>query len=927
MADDRPDRDDRPSPEALLAQAAQEGRGRLKIFLGPYPGVGKTYSMLQAAQERRREGVDVVVGVVETHGRVETEALLHGLEALPRKRISYRGRVFGEMDLDAILWRKPKLVIIDELAHTNVPGSRHPKRWQDVDEILAAGIDVYTTLNVQHIESFNDIVAKISRVHVRETLPNKVLELASEIELVDLPPDDLLARLREGKVYVTREQAGRAIQHFFSKGNLTAFRELALRVAMERVDADVLNYMRTHAIPGPWPTQDRLMVCVNEAPIAAKLVRTTRRMAERQRVPWIAVNVLTPRHLSLPEDAKERTAETMRLAESLGAETATLHVESHIADEILSFARAHNVTRLVLGRPRRRTIGGLIQEDVARTLLRKAGGIEVTVVSPDESEPGAAHIRANAPELAFEPRVYAEATLATLVATLVGFVVDRYLPLANISLGYLTAVVFIATRAGLLPSLYTAVLSFFCYNFFFTDPYYTFSVFQEQDLLTITFFLVVAVLTGNLAARLKRQVEAMRRNARRTETLFDFSRKIAAAASLDDVLWAAVHHVASTLECHSLVLLPDSHGRLDIAAGYPPEDQLTPNDRGAADWAWQHGRRAGWSTDTLPGSAWLFLPLATQRGKLGLLSVTFADASRNLTPEQMQLLEALGDQVAIAIERTNLVRDIEEVRLVTETERLRSALLSSVSHDLRTPLVSVIGSATNLVAPDHALSESDRVQLAETILEESERLNRYVQNLLDMTRLSYGALQPSREWADIRELVGRAIKRVEKLARGHRIEHDMPADLPPVHIDPVLIEQVLVNLLDNAIKYSPADARITIEAEHGKDQLIVRVCDEGPGIPPEAREAVFDMFYRVRAADKQPAGTGLGLSICRGIVEAHGGVIVAKPGRAGRGTIIEFTLPLTAMPSVPDEHHEPAPEAAPEQEREKMPAAAKAAHD
>jgi two-component system sensor histidine kinase KdpD len=905
MADDRPDRDERPSPEALLAQAAQEGRGRLKIFLGPYPGVGKTYSMLQAAQERRREGVDVVVGVVETHGRVETEALLHGLEALPRKRISYRGRVFGEMDLDAILWRKPKLVLIDELAHTNVPGSRHNKRWQDVEEILAAGIDVYSTLNVQHIESFNDIVAKISRVHVRETLPDKVLELAREIELVDLPPDDLLARLREGKVYVTREQAGRAIRHFFSKGNLTAFRELALRVAMERVDADVLNYMRTHAIPGPWPIQDRLMVCVNESPVCAKLVRTTRRMAERQRVPWLAVNVLTPRHLSLSEEAKERTAETMRLADSLGAETATLHAESHIAEEILSFARAHNVTRLVLGRPRRRSLGGLIQEDVARALLRKAGSIEVTMISPDDEDLVGAKIRSGI-RIEFEPASYGYAALAAAAATAVNSIVDRYLALPNLSLVFLLAVVFVATRWGLLPSLFTSVLSFLSFNFFFTPPVYTFTIFDEDNVLTIFFFLAVSVLVGNLAARLKAQVEAMRRSARRTDTLFDFSRKIAAAASLDDVLWAAVHHVASTLECHSLVLLPDADGRLDIAAGYPPEDQLTSNDRGAADWAWQHGQRAGWSTDTLPGSAWLFLPLKTQRGKLGLLSIKFADASRDLTPEQMHLLEALVDQVAIAIERTNLVRDIEEVRLVTETERLRSALLSSVSHDLRTPLVSIIGSATNLASSDHALKEADRAQLAETILEESERLNRYVQNLLDMTRLAYGALQPSREWSDIRELVGRAIKRVAKLARGHKIDHELPADLPPVHIDPVLIEQVLVNLLDNAIKYAPDDTKITIEAERGKDELIVRVCDEGPGIPPEAREAVFDMFYRVRAGDKQPAGTGLGLSICRGIIEAHGGEIVAKPGRGGRGVTIEFTLPLTAMPAVPDEHLEPA---------------------
>jgi two-component system sensor histidine kinase KdpD len=905
VEDDRPDRDERPSPEALLAEAAKEetarqGRGKLKIFLGAYPGVGKTYSMLQAAQERRREGLDVVAGVVETHGRVETEALLHGLELIPKKRIAYRGRVFGEMDLDAILWRKPKLALVDELAHTNIPGSRHNKRWQDVEELLAAGIDVYTTLNVQHLESLNDVVAKISRVHVRETLPDKVLEMASEIELVDLPPDDLLHRLREGKVYV-RETAGRALRHFFSKGNLTAFRELAMRVAVERVDAEVLQYMRTHAIPGPWPTQDRLMVCVNESPVCAKLVRTTRRMADRQHVPWIAVNVLTPRHATLSEDAKERTAETMRLAASLGAETATLHAESKIADEIVTYARAHNVTRLVMGRPRRRRLSGWIQEDVARALLDKAGGIEVTMVAPDEVEPPETHIYASPPKFRFEPEAYGYATLATAVATGINAIVDEYLALPNLSLVFLMAVVYVAIRWGLMPSLFTSVLSFLSYNFFFTPPIYTFTIFDEDNVLTIFFFLAVSILVGNLAARLRRQVEAMKASARRTENLFDFSRKIAAAASLDDVLWAAVHHVASTLECRSMILLPIADGKLEIAAGYPPEDQLLPNDWGAAEWAWAHGRRAGWGSDTLPGGAWLFLPLVTPRGKLGLISVAFADLTRLLTPEQAHLLEALVDQVAVAVERTSLARDIEEVRLATETERLRSALLSSVSHDLRTPLVSIIGSATSLAVSGKALSEGDRAQLAETILEESERLNRYVQNLLDMTRLSYGALHPNREWADIRELAGRAVKAVAKLDRGHKIELTLPDDLPPVHIDPVLIEQVLINLLDNAIKYAPAPGTITIEAAREGDVLAVRVCDEGPGIPPEAREAVFDMFYRVRAGDKQVGGTGLGLSICRGIVEAHGGKIAAKPGKGGRGATIEFTLPVIAMPAVPEE--------------------------
>jgi two-component system sensor histidine kinase KdpD len=776
----------RPAPEALLEEAKKEGRGRLKIFLGAYPGVGKTYAMLQAAQERRREGVDVVVGVVETHGRAETEALLRGLEVLPRRRLMYRGRVFAEMDLDALLWRRPQLAIVDELAHTNVEGSRHVKRHQDVEELLAAGIDVFTTLNIQHIESLNDIVERISRVRVRETLPDKVLELADEIELIDLPPDDLIQRLREGKVYV-RDQIGRAMQHFFGKGNLTALRELAMRVAAERVDAEMVNYMRAHAIAGPWPAQDRLLVCINESPVAKKLVRTAKRMAERSRMAWIAVSVHTPRTDSLSGEAKNRIAEALRLAESLGGEAFTLHAESDIAGELLAFARSRNVTRILLGRPRRRRLSGWLREHVTRRLISRGGPFEITIVAP-EDEPAADHlIQATTPDLKPDLTAFGWATLAVVVATGIAFVADRFLPLPNLSLIFLMAVLLVAIRFGLWPSVYTSLLSFVAYNFFFTEPHHTFIVTRREDVLTIIFFLVVAVFVGNLAARLKAQVEAMRQITRRTANLYDFSRKIAGAASLDDVLWAAVHHVASTLQCHSLVLLPRGGDRLQIASGYPPEDQISPTAWGAAHWAWQHNQAAGWGSGTLPASEWLFLPLKTGRGLLGLLGVSFENPKRELTPEQRHLLEALVDQVAVAIERTNLATDIEEARLLTETERLRSALLSSVSHDLRTPLVSIIGSATGLASCDGALSNSDRAQLVQTILEESERLNRFVQNLLDMTRLGYGALQPNREWVDLREIVGRALKQMARPLVSLKVEVQIAKEVPILHVDPILI--------------------------------------------------------------------------------------------------------------------------------------------
>jgi two-component system sensor histidine kinase KdpD len=895
MADD----EGRPAPEALLDEAKKEGRGRLKIFLGAYPGAGKTYAMLQAAQERRKEGVDIVVGVVETHGRAETEALLRGLEDLPRRKLAYRGRVFGEMDLDALLWRKPKLAIVDELAHSNVPGSRHVKRHQDVEELLAAGIDVYTTLNIQHLESLNDVVARISRVRVRETLPDKVLELADEIELVDLPPEDLIQRLREGKVYV-QDQVGRALQHFFSKGNLTAFRELAMRIAAERVDAQMVSYMRAHAIAGPWPTQDRLLVCVNESPVAKKLVRTAKRLADRARIPWIALNVHTPRHESLPDDARDRIAEALRLAESLGGETATLHAESDVAREILGFARSRNVNRILIGRQRRRHWSGWLRERVTKRLLDTAGQFEITIVTPEEGATAGQVIDAGPRTFRLDFGAFGWATLAVAIATAASHVAHRFLPLANLSLILLMGVLLVAIRFGLWPSIYASLLSFVAYNFFFTEPYHTFMVRHREDVLTIVFFLVVATIVGNLAARLTAQVEAMRITARRTENLYDFSRKIAGAAALDDVLWAVVHHVASTLQCQSLVLLPREGGRLEISAGYPPEDQMSAKAWGAAQWAWAHDQPAGWGSDTLPTSEWLFLPLKTKRGPVGLLGVSFENPQRLLAPEQRRLLDALVDQVTVAIERTNLVTDIEEARLLTETERLRAALLSSVSHDLRTPLVSIIGSATSLASCDGALATEDRAQLVQTILEEGERLNRFVQNLLDMTRLGYGALQPNRDWVDLREIVGRALRQLAKPLAPLEVEVRIPADLPILDVDPVLIEQVIVNVLDNAAKHSPPGGRIEIVASYQDQRITVAISDQGPGIPPEARDTVFDVFYRVQAGDKQAAGTGLGLSICRGLIEAHGGKIAALAGPGGRGTTIEFWLPGRPMPAIAD---------------------------
>jgi len=523
---------------------------------------------------------------------------------------------------------------------------------------------------------------------------------------------------------------------------------------------------------------------------------------------------------------------------------------------------------------------------------------EVTILKHD----GRA-LESDGPAPALDPKAYGWATAIVGAATALSLGVWQLLPLPNISLVFMVAVLIVAMRFGLWPSLYTSLISFLTYNFLFTVPYYTFKVLHQGELSTIIFFLIVAVLVGNLAARLKAQVEAMRTTAQRTANLFDFSRRVVAAASLDDVLWAAVHHVASTLQCQALVLLPKPDGSLEIAAGYPPEDRLLPTDRGAAEWTWQHGSAAGSSSDTLPAAGWLFLPLETQRGRVGLLGVSFDDQPRRrgLSPDRRRLLDALVDQVAVAIERTNLATDIEETRVLTETERLRSALLSSVSHDLRTPLVSIIGSATTLAGSGGRLSEEDRDQLVQTILEEGERLNRFVQNLLDMTRLGYGALELHKEWTDLREIAGRAIRRLDKLLGAHRIELDVPSNLPAILVDPVLVEQVLVNLLANAAKLAPAGSRIRISGRRAEDSVVAQVCDQGPGIPADSREAVFEMFHRVRAGDRQQAGTGLGLSICRGFIEAHGGRIAAKAGPGGLGAVIELTLPLEPVPAIEED--------------------------
>lgn len=894
------DRDDRPSPEALLAEVRREGRGRLKIFLGAAPGVGKTYAMLETAHERRREGMDVVAGVVETHGRKETDALVAGIETLPPRQTDYRGKTFSEMDLDGLLARRPAIALVDELAHTNIPGSRHLKRWQDVEELLAAGIDVYSTLNIQHLDSINDVVEQISGVKVRETLPDSVLASADEIELIDLPPQDLIKRLEEGKVYVP-EQARRAVRSFFSPGNLTALRELALRHAAERVDRQMVDYMRAHAIPGPWPARERVVVCV-DGPEAERLVRFAKRSAERRGAAWVAVTVETGRPHEQGEAERDRVDSALRLAAQLGGDTATLHGDD-VADTVLAFARDHNGTQIVVGRPRKNRWLGRFGASVTETLIARAGDFTVVVVGGDdqtEAPAKPARVRTARPTGWRLWLGYGAALAATGVATALGFVIDLYLPIANISVTYLLAVMMVAMKAGLRAGIVASLTSFLAFNFFFTEPRRTFAITDVQNVLTVVLFLVAAFIVSNMAARLRTQIQATRESARRTANLYDFSRKVTAAATSDDVLWAVVHHVAATIHGKSLVLVPGEDG-LGIAAGYPPEDHLDDKSAGAADWAWTHGRPAGRGSATLPAANWLFLPLKTGRGPVGVLGVQMSEDADMPSPAQLRLLETLADQAAVAIERTTLVADVETARVATERERLRAALLSSLSHDLRTPLVSIMGAASTLISYDDKLESDSRRDLAQTIQDEAERLNRFVQNLLDMTRLGSGALKPRVDWVDLRDVVVAAVKRTERLARKHAIRVDIDPNMPLLCLDAVLMEQVFFNLLDNSCKYAPAGTPIKVWALATTDRVLIEVTDQGPGIPAADRDKVFDMFYRVGQGDSQAAGTGLGLAICRGIVEAHGGTIKAEPGLHGAGTCIIIHLPPPQTPPVPGE--------------------------
>ena len=885
----------RPTPEALLAVAARADstRGRLKIFFGAAPGVGKTFAMLEAARRAQAEGLDVVLGVVETHGRNETAALLAGLPALPLRQLEHRGVGLQELDLDAALKRRPGLLLVDELAHTNAPGSRHPKRWQDVFELLAAGIDVHTTLNVQHLESLNDIVAQITWIRVRETIPDAVFDRADEVELVDLPPDTLLERLREGRVYLP-EQARLAVHAFFRKGNLLALRELALRRMAQRVDSDVQAYRREHGIATLWPAGERLLVCVGPSPSGARLVRAAARIAASLRAEWIAVNVETPALALAGAAERDQLASSLRLAESLGAEVVVL-VDEAVADALLRLARERNVSRIVVGKPARARWRDRMHRSLLRALVRGSEGIDIHVITGEREVAVKPSGRPSPGHSTAAHYLWCVALVAAL--TTVGSLLFPYVDRSDLIMLYIVGIMLAAVRFGRGPSTATALLSVAAFDFFYVPPFFTFAVNDGQYVLTFAVMLAVGLLISTLTSRIRMQVEAARVRERRTAALYSLSRELAQLRHKVSIATCAARHIGETLGVRAAVLLVDEAGQLVPVQGTDAPLVADPRELSVARWAFEHGP-AGRYTDTLPGAAATHLPLVAAGRTIGVLSVEPGKLPRDNAAAQ--LLETFGSQTALALHRVLLAQEAQAAELRARAEELRSSLLSSVSHDLRTPLATITGAATTLLEGGPELPREVHHDLADAIREEAERLARLVANLLDMSRLESGELVLQREWTPIEEPIGAALDRLEGRLAGREVEVQIEPGLPLVALDALLMEQLLMNLLENAIKYTPPGTPLTVTAARDGDSVVLELLDRGPGIPADALPRIFDKFVRA-GGPPGTQGVGLGLAICRAVAEAHGGGITAG-ARPGGGAVFRVTLPIGGeAPAVPAE--------------------------
>ena len=895
----------RPDPDSILKKIDKEARGKLTVFLGATAGVGKTYTMLESAHERLLEGLDVVIGWVDTHGRRETERLVDGLPKLPVKTLEYRGKILPEMDIDAILTRKPELVLVDELAHTNIPGSRNVRRFQDVEELLSAGINVYTTLNIQHIESLNDVVAQVTGVVVRETVPDYVIDQADKVQLIDIPSEDLIERLKEGKVYIPG-QAEQALRKFFRAGNINALRELSLRYTASRVDKDLSDYMREHKIDGPWPASGRVMVCVSGSPFSAQLIRVASRLASGVKAECLAVHIdVTKQQASDAE--RTRIAQNMRLAEDLGAKTLSVEA-SDLTKKILELAQSHNVTAIVIGKPRRGRLWECFHGSVVNRLIRNSGNLNIYVIQTGHEPESANEAKIvtaqgkNTEEIF--PYVYSLLMVAAI--TLVGFVIRDEIEPGNIALLYQLPVVLSAYWWGRWPAYFTGVFSVLAFDYLFVPPFYTFSVDDMRYLWSFFTFLIVAFVIGGRTELLRREAVAAKLREKNTQALFEFSREIAAVIDLDTIVRQLAKRVADALGRRIMVMLPDEKGRLSVYADFRPVEgdchTLRQPIAGSAEaavaaWAYEHRRIAGRSTETLSGADNLYIPLATRESVVGLLGVKVVE--KLITPEQQKLMEAWAALAAIAIERVRLTEKAREATLVLESDRLRTALLNSISHELRTPLASIMGSASTLLESDSLYSADERHELLESITDGSKRMNLILSNLLDTARIESGMMKLKYDWCDIEDVIGTALQHLSEQVENRRLEINIREGIPLLQGDCVLLGQVVLNLVDNALKYSPADSSIEIQASSTNEELTVSVADHGIGIPATDMEKIFDKFYRVQHGESSIPGTGLGLSICKSIVEAHGGKIWAS-NRSEGGAVISFSLPLTktADPSV-----------------------------
>lgn len=882
--------ENRVDPEAMLELANKElsERGVLTVYLGAAAGVGKTYTMLESGWENIREGVDTVVGYVETHGRAETDALVNGLEVIPTRDIEYRGKMFKEMDLDAILARKPHLVLVDEFAHTNIPGSRHAKRYQDVEELLEAGIDVYTTLNIQHIESVNDIVEQITGIAIKETVPDWIVQ-EGQIQLIDIPTDDLLERLAEGKVYIP-EKANEAMQRFFRAGNISALRELALRYTASRVDKQIESYMKAHAIAGPWPASEKILVCIDTDPLSLSLIRSGKRLAEAYQGKLCVAYVERPADNYMNKRDTENLSRALRLAEELDAEVHKI-AGSDIASEIVRFARNNNITQMIVGKRPRTRLHEIFIHSVTNKLINMSRGIVVHVITGEATSKDASKATETVASAKLDWRKLGIGVLMALVVTAIIAPFYDAIGIVNTTLAYFIPVVAAGMLGSKRSAVLTALVSIVLFDFIYVKPRFSFQVYDFRYMTSFILFIVVAYIIGEMKDRLNYQLEFIRTRERRAQALVALSREIVAERELDRILEYAVESIANSTGADVMLFMPDSNGKLKLITSkfQTEEDFLDDNEFGVASWVYEHKEMAGAGTDTLNGAAALYLPLDTEEGTQGVLGIRLEAIADFMTPEEERQLKIFANLTAVAIARVRLTEKLQQSKLVEESDKLHKALLSSLSHDLHTPLASIMGSVTALLDNEQAYDDNSRHMMLENINDGAFRMNRLVSNLLEMTKIESGSITLRREWCDIEDLFNAAYARVEKYLEDRRIELKLQENLSFVYADFVMIEQVLINLLDNAVKYSENDSLIEVSFVKEDNYADVRVINRGEGIPEADIKRIFDKFYRVRSP-KKVSGSGLGLAICKGIVEAHGGRIEAR-NIADYGVEFEFTLP------------------------------------